>query len=105
MKDRSSERIEYITLGDSESGTFFDLSATGAGCHFAKRLEKDSIVSVKVNDLVLKAKVVYCQERRDGYRLGLQFLNVSDEQQKTLDDCIAKFSRGVSVTCGIIDRS
>jgi c-di-GMP-binding flagellar brake protein YcgR len=58
---------------------------------------------MKINDLVIKARVVYCQERSDGYRLGLHFVDVSDEQQKKLDDRVEKFSRGVAIACAIID--
>jgi hypothetical protein len=105
MKDRISERIEYINTGESDTGSLFDLSATGACCHGIKRIEKDTIVSIKINELLLKAKVVYCQERRDGFRIGLQFLNVTAELQKAINDCVTSFSRGVAVTCGIIEKT
>jgi c-di-GMP-binding flagellar brake protein YcgR len=104
MKDRTSERIEYINLGESDEGSLFDLSTTGACWHSKKRVEKDAVVSLKINELILKAKVVYCRERSDGFRLGLQFLNISAEQQKKLNECVDAFSRGVSITCGVIEK-
>jgi len=104
MNDRSSERIEYINTDGAADGFLFDLSATGVCCHYRKRVEKDSFVSVKINELTLKAKVIYCQERKDGFRLGLQYVQVSAEQQKTLNESVEKFSRGVEVSCGIVDK-
>ena len=60
MKDRTSERIENITTEESGEGTFFDLSSTGVCCYHGKRIEKGTFVSVKINDLMLKARIVKC---------------------------------------------
>jgi hypothetical protein len=60
-------------------------------------------VSVRISDLTLKARVVYCQERTDGFRLGLQFTGVTGDQQKMLKDRVEKFSRGVALSCAIVD--
>ena len=103
MLERASERIELINVGDAKEKSFFDLSTTGICCLFHRRLAADVLVSVTINDLTLKARVVYCQERTDGVRLGLQFVNVSEEQQKKLNDRVEKFSRGVALTCAIVD--
>jgi hypothetical protein len=103
MLNRSSERIEHINLDEAKDKSFFDLSATGVCCLFGRRLADNSSVSVKINELTLKARVVYCQERTDGFRLGLQFTGVSGEQQKLLKDKVEKFSRGVALSCAIVD--
>jgi len=103
MLERTSERIEYINLDGEEAKSLFDLSTTGVSCLFKRKLAGDAVVSVKINDLVLKARVVYCQDRRDGFRLGLQFVEVSGEKQKTLNDRVEKFSRGVAIACAIVD--
>jgi len=105
MHERSSERIEFISADAAGNEPFFDLSTTGVCCHCRKNFAQDAVVSLKINELTLKAKVVYSQQRTDGYRLGLQFVNVTAEQQKTLNDCVDKFSRGVMVTCGIVDKA
>jgi hypothetical protein len=103
MQDRISERIENLNFEESGGKSFFDLSATGLCCYHAKRFVKDSFVSVKINDLVLKARIVYCQERNPGYRLGMQFSTLSEVQQKELNACVDKFSRGVPIACGIVE--
>jgi hypothetical protein len=103
MLERMSERVEHINLDDANEKSFFDLSRTGICCLFRRRLVTDALVSIKINDLKLKARVVYCQERKDGFRLGLQFVDVSDDQQNKLNDRVEKFSRGVALTCAIVD--
>jgi hypothetical protein len=103
MLDRSSERIEHITLDNEKDKSLFDLSVTGVCCLFNRRLPSNSSVSVKINDLIVKARVVYCQERTDGFRMGLQFTNVTGEQLKKLSERVEKFSRGVALTCAIVD--
>jgi hypothetical protein len=103
MLNRSSERIEHISLDDAKDKSFFDLSATGICCLFGRRLSDNSSVSVRISDLTLKARVVYCQERTDGFRLGLQFTGVTGDQQKMLKDRVEKFSRGVALSCAIVD--
>jgi c-di-GMP-binding flagellar brake protein YcgR len=103
MLNRSSERIEYINLDSQKEQSIFDLSTSGICCLFNRRLADDSSVSIKIGDLQLKARVVYCQERMDGFRLGLQFVDVAGEQQKKLNDSVDKFSRGVALTCTIVD--
>jgi hypothetical protein len=103
MHERNSERIEYISADSTAATSFFDLSQTGVCCHFNRSLSKNAAVSVKLNDLTLKALVIYCLERKDGFRLGLQFSDVSKDQQKKLDEAIEKFSRGVTLSCAIID--
>jgi c-di-GMP-binding flagellar brake protein YcgR len=97
---RSSERIEFL---NDESVTLFDLSSGGACCRHAKMVAIGALLKVRVNDLNLNAKVVYTQERSDGARLGVQFLNVPAEKQKVLDELVGKFSRGVPITCVVED--
>jgi hypothetical protein len=103
MHERTSERIEYVNVDATADKSFFDLSATGVCCHFDRRLSTDAVVSVKINDAVFKARVIYCLERKDGFRLGLQFTDVAKDQQKKLNDNVEKFSRGVTLSCAIID--
>lgn len=101
MKDRASERIEFINLNAANEPALFDLSKTGVCCYFSKKKDKDSIVSVRFNDLTVKAKIIYCQDRTDGYRLGMQFLALTADQQKRLDELVDKFSRGVPISCNV----
>jgi hypothetical protein len=103
MLSRSSERIEHINNDGETERSFFDLSTTGICCLFNRRLAVNSFVAVKINDLTLKARVVYCNERKDGFRLGLQFIGVAEEKQRMLNDWVERFSRGVGLTCAIID--
>jgi hypothetical protein len=99
MKDRASERIEFLNLNGSNEPTVFDLSKTGICCFSAKKLDKGAVASLKINTLSIKARVIYSQERTDGFRVGMQFFEVSAAQQKILDDLVDKYSRGVPVAC------
>jgi len=103
MLERSSERIEFIDPNGSMKITLFDLSATGVCCLHSKIKQKDEEVSVKLNDLTVRAKVVYCQERTDGYRMGLRFWQVPADKQKALNELTDGFSRGLSIRCTIVD--
>ncbi|MBD3346952.1 MAG: hypothetical protein GF401_18010 [Chitinivibrionales bacterium] len=104
MKERSSERIESLNV-DPDRVTFFDLSKTGVCCLYKKKLEKGAVVSVKINDLQLKARVIYAIDRKDGARTGLQFIDTSPEIQKELNTLVEGFSRGIPVSCAIIEDS
>jgi hypothetical protein len=101
MKDRASERIEFINLNGSNEPMLFDLSKTGVCCFSARKLDKGAVASLTINTLSIKAKVVYSQERTDGFRVGMQFFEVSAEQQKILNDLVDEFSRGVPLSCAI----
>jgi hypothetical protein len=101
MKDRASERIEFINLNGANEPALFDLSKTGVCCFSAKKKEKDGVATVRLNDMALKAKVIYCQDRTDGFRLGMQFQSVTADQQKKLDELVDKFSRGVPIACTV----
>jgi hypothetical protein len=101
MKDRASERIEFINLNGSSEPTLFDLSKTGVCGFSSKKLEKDKFAFVKINTLRLKAQVVYCQERSDGFRVGMHFCEVPADLQASLNDLVDKFSRGVPISCSI----
>jgi hypothetical protein len=101
MKDRASERIEFLDLNGSNEPTLFDLSKTGVCCFCARKLEKGAVASLRINTLSIKARVVYSQERTDGFRVGMQFLDVSAEQQKIINDLVDKFSRGVPISCTV----
>lgn len=98
MKDRA-ERIEFLNLNGSNEPKLFDLSKTGVCCFSAKKLDKGVVASLKINTLSFKARVIYAQERTDGFRVGMQFVEVSAEQQKILNDLVDKFSRGVPLSC------
>lgn len=102
-KKRKSERIEYISPGGMEEMTIFDLSNTGACCYHDQPKEKGAFVIVKVNDLSIRAKVAYCAKREDGYRLGVQFWNLSFDKQKKLNYIVEAYSKGVPIRGEIVD--
>jgi len=103
MLERKSERIESISPFGSGEMSLYDLSKTGMSCFHPEPKEKNSFVVVKINDLLLRAKVIYCQKREKDYRLGLQFWNILPERQVKLNDLVEKYSKGVPVTCKIIE--
>lgn len=105
MLERKSERIESISDDGTERKTIYDLSKTGVSCFYSKQKGKNSFVVIKINDLLLRAKVIYCQKREKDYRLGLQFWNVLPERQVKLNDLVDKYSKGVPVHCSIIEET
>ena len=104
MLERKSERIESITPHGSGEMPIYDLSKTGISCFHAEAKTKNSFVVVKINDLLLRAKVIYCQKRDKDYRLGLQFWNILPERQVKLNELVEKYSKGVPVSCKIIEE-
>lgn len=104
MIERKNDRVELITPTDSKETSLFDLSSSGIGCFYGKAKEKGSYVKVKINDLSFRAKVAYCIKRKDNYRLGLQFWNILPERQKSLTDMVEKYSRGIPLSCEIIEE-
>lgn len=102
MKQRSSERIEMLN-SSGEPISLFDLSNGGACCFHEEKKGKGETVEVSIKDLSLKARVVYCQQRTDGYRLGLRFVDVPEDKQKMLTSLVDRFSRGVPLECQIED--
>lgn len=103
MLERKNERIEFISPNDTEEMSFFDLSESGVGCYHSKSIEKNSFILVKINDLSLRAKVVYCTKRKNDYRVGLQFWNILPERQDKLNKIVNQYSKGVPVSCQIVD--
>ncbi len=102
LKKRLSDRIEF--LGSSSShGVLIDISTTGACCHHTSAKEKGSPVLVQFNEVLVKARVVYCQQRGEGFRLGLQFAEMSSETQTMIDEIVDGYSRGVPVKCTVVD--
>jgi hypothetical protein len=101
MQDRASERIEFLNLNGANEPTLFDLSKTGVCCRHNAKKNKDSILMVVINDLRINARVIYCQERDAGFRLGMHFEGVTPDQQKKLGDLVDKFSRGVPISCRV----
>lgn len=97
--ERTSERVEILGVTDNSKEILFDLSAGGVCCLYDKKANPGDFLMVTIADLKLRAKVAYCQERTDGFRLGLQFWSVPSDKQKALDDLNDKFSKGVPIAC------
>jgi hypothetical protein len=101
MQDRASERIEFLNIGGGNEPMLFDLSKTGVCCRHNARKDKGTVLLVAFNDLRIRARVIYCQERAPGFRLGMHFEGITQAQQKTLSDLVDKFSRGVPISCRV----
>jgi hypothetical protein len=97
-RQRANERIELLNSGD-EQRVLFDLSKGGACCLYSKKLDKGQYVRITLDDLQLRARITYCIDRTDGYRLGMQFWSLDQAQQKGVDALVERFSRGVPVGC------
>jgi hypothetical protein len=94
---RKKERVEHIAAAGEEQQTIFDLSADGASVIYDRYIDEKTVVMFKVNDLPVKAKVVYCNDRTDGFRVGLQFWNNDQETRSKINTIVDSYSRGVSV--------
>ena len=103
IRKRTSDRIEFLGAGPS-GGRLIDISTTGACCYHEMQKEKDAEVLVKINDVLVKGRVVYCQQRGDGFRLGLQFHDLSDSTQRMIGEIVDGYSKGVPVNCSVVER-
>ncbi len=103
MLERKCERIELINSFGAEELSLYDLSKTGICCYHSEPKLKNTIVEIRINNLKLPAKIIYCQKRRNGYRLGLQFLKILPNIQEKLNTIVDNYSRGIPVTCNIIE--
>lgn len=103
MFERKSERVEFLTSDGVKQMPIYDLSKTGVSCFYSESKEKNSFVVVKINDLLLRAKVIYCQKRENDYRLGLQFWNILPERQIKLNELVDRYSKGVPINCTIVE--
>jgi hypothetical protein len=103
MVERGSERIEYLHPGDSGKKALLDVSITGAAFIYPERKETGSKLVVKIRERQLDAEVVYCQQRLEGYRIGVQFRNVAAGVQEELENVVDEFSRGVPIYCEIVN--
>ncbi|MDD5675736.1 MAG: PilZ domain-containing protein [Chitinivibrionales bacterium] len=100
---RSSERIQFLNPDDAAQQLFFDLSATGVCCLHDKEKADKSEVLVAVNDQKVRATVVYCQKRTDGFRIGLKFIETTPDKKAALQKIVDGFSKGVGVKCRIVE--
>ena len=104
MKDRGNERIEFLSGDDTIRNVLIDLSFSGAAMNCPTERKKDSRLSVKIRDYVLDAIVIYCQGMADGYRVGIHFINVAPDVQKSLKTMVEEFSRGVPIKFEILEQ-
>jgi hypothetical protein len=104
QQERKSERVEFIAVDQARTNQIYDLSRTGVSCFHTEAKEKNSFVVVKINNLLLRAKVIYCQKRESDYRLGLQFWNILPERQAALNEMVDGYSRGVPIACSLVDE-
>ncbi len=102
MAERKSERIEEISLTGSIVGEIYDISETGIGYHSSVAYNEGQLLLVKMNDMRLHAKVVYCRKMKEGAHLGLEYTDLKDDQKGIIRDCVAGFSKGVPVLFSIL---
>lgn len=105
MKDRINDRIEYLQPDESQKKALIDLSVSGAAFNCSAPENKGNKIQIKIKEHTIEAVVVYSQESFGGFRIGLQFKNVVPEVQKALKLWIDEFSRGVPLTCEILDTN
>lgn len=103
MKERISERVELLGVDDGVTKALIDLSSTGVAFIHPAEVKKGANLSVKIKDYVIDSVVVYCRQRADGYRIGMQFRNVPPDMQKGLKILVDEFSRGVPLTCEVVE--
>jgi len=90
---KRKERIEFLQPEAMAEPGLIDLSESGVAIWHPKK--QNGNATITINDLQLKAKLIYCAEKVGGYRIGMQFMNVTPEKMKVLKGLVEKFSRGV----------
>jgi hypothetical protein len=103
MMSRKSERIEFIGA-DETTEVLVDLSTGGACCYNDSEKTAGSFIVLNINSVAIRAKVRYCQKKSDRFRLGLQFDGNSTEIQKKIHDLVDQYSKGVPLTCTVLDE-
>lgn len=104
MKDRGNERIEFLATDETAKSILIDLSFSGAAMNCPAERNKDSRLSVKIKDYRIDATVIYCQARAQGYRVGIHFVDVPADVQKSLKIMVDEFSRGVPLPFEIVEQ-
>ncbi len=102
MKERGSERIEFLCNYDPAQRALIDLSTSGAAFIHPVEIKKGTKISVRIKDYLIEAVIVYCQQRTDGYRVGMQFIKVLPDIEKALKIMVDEFSRGVPLLCEVV---
>jgi hypothetical protein len=105
MQDRKIDRIQYIAQTPGACGEPYDFSASGISCFFDQAIESGTKIRLKVNDTQIIGKVAYCRRRSEGFRLGIEFVEVNSTQRQRLDDIVESFSTGTTITCHILSTS
>jgi hypothetical protein len=103
MKERDSERIEFLNIDGS--GILIDLSTSGVALLLPEAIEQNSFAILYINDIEIKAKVVYSIEKGNGFRVGFQFQTINPEFGSSILDLVDKFSKGVPIKCRVCDSS
>jgi hypothetical protein len=103
VKERVSERVELLGVDEQAQKALVDLSATGVAFIYPVEVKKGAKLSVKIKDYVIDALVIYCRQRADGFRIGMQFRNVPPDLQKGLKILVDEFSRGVPLSCDVVE--
>jgi hypothetical protein len=102
IKERASERIELLGMDDGAKKALVDLSTTGVAFIHPVEAKRGTKMKVKIKEYVIDAVVIYCRQRADDYRLGMEFRNVPPDVQKGLKNLVDDFSRGVPLTCEVV---
>ena len=93
MVGRGSERVEVLDVDGSEM--LLNLSTMGIAFLHSDPLEKDRSVTVKINEVLVKGRVVYCNKRTDSNRIGVRFDAGTAEEQSAVKRMVESFSCGV----------
>ncbi|MFC1585452.1 PilZ domain-containing protein [Fibrobacterota bacterium] len=93
MTQKRSDRIEFLKPSGKVEMGLIDLSESGAAIIHPK--EESGNANIIINNLHLKARVIYCKEEVGSFKIGMQFIDVPPEKLGFLKMLVEKFSRGV----------
>lgn len=105
MTVRNGERIQNLNIDFNETGIIIDISTSGIAILASKEKRKDSVLTIILNENMLKTKVIYSMASADRFRLGMQFINTENDSESIISDLVEKFSKGIAITCSIADES
>lgn len=94
---KRSDRIEFLHPDGKPHEGLQDLSETGLALFRKKPIAPDALLTVQIETIQIQGKVVYCQEKVGGYKIGIHFVEIPAKDKPTLVQLVDKFSRGTSI--------
>ncbi|MBF0432879.1 MAG: PilZ domain-containing protein [Fibrobacteria bacterium] len=97
MVEKRSDRVEFLKPTDKIDMGLVDLSESGVAILHPNVETKGAWGLVTINELTVKAQIVYCAEIVGAYKIGLHFEEIPADKKLILKGLVNEFSRGTSL--------